>query len=333
MDAITLLILLLKTVVVLVVLMTLCAYTTLIERRLLARFQSRIGPNQAGFFGVLQPLADFIKLLFKEDLTPAGANRVIFTLAPAMAFIPAFMSIAVIPFGPSFTLFGRQIDMIISDINVGILFIFAASSLGVYALVLAGWSSNSKYSLLGGLRAAAQMISYEVSLGLSVVGVLMLSGTLSLTGIVTQQATIGEWFIWKQPIGFLLFLIAGIAETNRAPFDLPEAENELVAGYHTEYSSVKFSMFFVAEYANMVTISALATTLFLGGWSGPWLPPIVWFLIKVAMFLFLYVWLRATLPRLRYDQLMRFGWLILLPAGLANIMITALLQRLGWLAW
>lgn len=324
---------LLKTVMVLVVLMTLCAYTTLIERRLLARFQSRIGPNQAGFFGILQPLADLIKLIFKEDLTPVGANRVMFTLAPAMAFVPAFMSIAVIPFGPSVTVFGRQVDMVISDINVGILFIFAASSLGVYALVLAGWSSNSKYSLLGGLRAAAQMISYEVSLGLSVVGVLMLAGTLSLTGIVTSQATIGEWYIWKQPVGFLLFLISGIAETNRAPFDLPEAENELVAGYHTEYSSVKFSMFFVAEYANMVTISALATILFLGGWSGPWLPPIVWFLIKIAFFLFLYIWLRATLPRLRYDQLMRFGWLILLPVGLANIILTALLQRLGWLAW
>lgn len=333
MDALTLLIMLLKTVMVLVVLMTLCAYTTLIERRLLARFQSRIGPNQAGFFGILQPLADLIKLIFKEDLTPVGANRVMFTLAPAMAFVPAFMSIAVIPFGPSVTVFGRQVDMVISDINVGILFIFAASSLGVYALVLAGWSSNSKYSLLGGLRAAAQMISYEVSLGLSVVGVLMLAGTLSLTGIVTSQATIGEWYIWKQPVGFLLFLISGIAETNRAPFDLPEAENELVAGYHTEYSSVKFSMFFVAEYANMVTISALATILFLGGWSGPWLPPIVWFLIKIAFFLFLYIWLRATLPRLRYDQLMRFGWLILLPVGLANIILTALLQRLGWLAW
>jgi len=324
---------LLKTVMVLVVLMTLCAYTTLLERRLLARFQSRIGPNQAGFFGILQPLADLIKLIFKEDLTPVGANRVMFTLAPAMAFVPAFMSIAVIPFGPSVTVFGRQVDMVISDINVGILFIFAASSLGVYALVLAGWSSNSKYSLLGGLRASAQMISYEVSLGLSVVGVLMLAGTLSLTGIVTSQATIGEWYIWKQPLGFLLFLISGIAETNRAPFDLPEAENELVAGYHTEYSSVKFSMFFVAEYANMVTISALATILFLGGWSGPWLPPIVWFLIKIAFFLFLYIWLRATLPRLRYDQLMRFGWLILLPVGLANIILTALLLRLGWLSW
>ena len=197
----------LKTVMVLVVLMTLCAYTTLIERRLLARFQSRIGPNQAGFFGILQPLADLIKLIFKEDLTPVGANRVMFTLAPAMAFVPAFMSIAVIPFGPSVTVFGRQVDMVISDINVGLLFIFAASSLGVYALVLAGWSSNSKYSLLGGLRASAQMISYEVSLGLSVVGVLMLAGTLSLTGIVTSQATIGEWYIWKQPVGFLLFLI------------------------------------------------------------------------------------------------------------------------------
>jgi NADH-quinone oxidoreductase subunit H len=250
-----------------------------------------------------------------------------------MAFIPAFMAIAVIPFGDSVTLFGRRFDLIISDFNIGILFIFAASSLGVYSLVLAGWSSNSKYSLLGGLRAAAQMISYEVALGLSVVGVLILAQTLSLSEIVRQQSTFDQWFIWKQPLGFLLFWICGVAETNRAPFDLPECENELVAGYHTEYSSIKFAMFYVAEYANMITISAVATTLFLGGWNGPLLPPVVWFLIKVVFFLFLYIWLRATLPRLRYDQLMRFGWLVLLPLALANVMGTALFEQLGWLAW
>ena len=203
----------------------------------------------------------------------------------------------------------------------------------MYALVLAGWSSNSKYSLLGGLRAAAQMISYEVALGLSVVGVLILAQTLSLSEIVRQQSTFDQWFIWKQPLGFLLFWICGVAETNRAPFDLPECENELVAGYHTEYSSIKFAMFYVAEYANMITISAVATSLFLGGWNGPLLPPVVWFLIKVVFFLFLYIWLRATLPRLRYDQLMRFGWLVLLPLALANVMGTALFEQLGWLAW
>ena len=333
MDAVGVVAVLVKIVLVLVVLLTICAYTTLLERKLVARFQTRIGPNRAGFRGVLQPLADLVKLVFKEDLTPAGANRTMFTLAPVMAFIPAFMSIAVIPFGDSVTILGRRIDLVISDFNVGILFIFAVSSLGVYALVLAGWSSNSKYSLLGGLRSSAQMISYEVSLGISLVGVLLLAGTLSLTEIVQAQAGVGSWYIWKQPLGFLLFLICGVAETNRAPFDLPEAENELVAGYHTEYSSVKFAMFFVAEYANMVTISAVATVFFLGGWTGPGLPPILWFLIKVLGFLFIFIWLRATLPRFRYDQLMRFGWLVLLPVTLANVVLTALFQQLGWLSW
>lgn len=333
MDFIGVLITLAKTVVVLVALLTVCAYATLLERRLVARFQSRIGPNRAGPKGILQPAADFVKLLLKEDLMPAGANKVMFTLAPLMSFIPAFMAISVIPFGDSITLFGRQIPLVIADFNVAILFIFAISSLGVYALVLAGWSSNSKYSLLGGLRSSAQMISYEVALSLSVVGVLLLAGTLSLTEIVSRQSAFGDWYIWKQPLGFLLFLICGVAETNRAPFDLPEAENELVAGYHTEYSSIKFAIFFVAEYANMVTISAVATTLFLGGWNGPVLPPVVWFLIKVVFFLFLYIWLRATLPRFRYDQLMKFGWLVLLPVALANVLLTALADNLGWFAW
>jgi NADH-quinone oxidoreductase subunit H len=333
MDAVALVVMAAKSVVVLVLLLTLCAYTTLLERKLVARFQARVGPNRAGPKGLLQPLADLVKLIFKEDLNPAGANRLLFVLAPVMAFIPAFMAITVIPFGDTFTLFGRSFDGVISDLNVGILFVFAVSSLGVYALVLAGWSSNSKYSLLGGLRSSAQMISYEVALSLSVVGVLLLAGTLSLTEIVRQQASFFDWYIFKQPLGFLLFWICGVAETNRAPFDLPEAENELVAGYHTEYSSIKFAMFFVAEYANMVTISAIATTLFLGGWNGPWLPPVLWFLIKVVAFLFFYIWLRATLPRLRYDQLMRFGWLVLLPMALANVLVTALADNLGWLAW
>jgi len=333
MDLVDFAVMLAKSVVVLVLLLTLCAYATLLERKVVARFQTRIGPNRAGPAGLLQPLADLVKLVFKEDLNPAGANKLMFVLAPVMAFIPAFMAISVIPFGDTFTLFGRSIDGVISDLNVGILFILAISSLGVYALVLAGWSSNSKYSLLGGLRSSAQMISYEVALGLSIVGVLILSGTLSLTEIVRQQTAFTDWYIFKQPLGFLLFLISGIAETNRAPFDLPEAENELVAGYHTEYSSIKFAMFYVAEYANMVTISAVATTLFMGGWNGPWLPPVVWFLLKVVFFLFIYIWLRATLPRLRYDQLMKFGWLVLLPTALANVVLTALADSLGWLAW
>jgi NADH-quinone oxidoreductase subunit H len=329
-DLTALLLAFLKTVVVLVALLTLCAYTTLLERKLVARFQTRIGPNRAGPRGVLQPLADLVKLIFKEDLTPVGANRFLFTLAPFMSFVPAFLAIAVIPFGGSFTLWGHHVDGVISDLNIGILFIFGVGSLGVYALVLAGWSSNSKYSLLGGLRSSAQMISYEVGLGISVVGVLLLAGTLSLTEIVRQQGTVADWFLWKQPLGFLLFLICGVAETNRAPFDLPECENELVAGYHTEYSSIKFAMFYVAEYANMVTISAVAATLFLGGWNGPFLPPVLWFLVKVLVFLLMYVWVRATLPRLRYDQLMKFGWLVLLPAGLVNVMITAALQAAGF---
>lgn len=333
MDAVGLLIAFVKIALVLVILLSLCAYATLLERKIVARFQVRIGPNRAGPKGLLQPLADLVKLVLKEDVTPAGANKLMFVLAPLMSFVPAFMAISVIPFGDAVTLFGRRIDLVISDFNIGILFIFAISSLGVYALVLAGWSSNSKYSLLGGLRSSAQMISYEVALGLSVVGVLLLAGTLSLTEIVRQQQGILDWFIWKQPLGFLLFLICGVAETNRAPFDLPEAENELVAGYHTEYSSIKFAMFYVAEYANMVTVSAIATTLFLGGWSGPLLPPVVWFLFKVVLFLFVYIWLRATLPRFRYDQLMRFGWLVLLPIAVANVLATAMAQNLGWLSW
>jgi len=331
-DVVDVAIVLVKIVAVIVVLLTLCAYTTLLERKLMARFQSRIGPNRAGPGGLLQPLADLVKLIFKEDLTPSGANRLLFTLAPVMSFIPAFLAIAVIPFGDFVTLWGRRVDFVIADFNIGILFIFAIGSLGVYSLVIAGWSSNSKYSLLGGLRSSAQMISYEVGLGLSVVGVLLLAGSLSLSEIVHQQTAFADWYIWKQPLGFLLFLICGVAETNRAPFDLAECENELVAGYHTEYSSIKFAMFYVAEYANMVTISAVATTLFFGGWNGPFLPPVLWFLLKVLVLLFVYVWLRATLPRLRYDQLMKFGWLVLLPAGLANVMVTAALSAAGFWA-
>lgn len=317
---------LIKVIVVLGVLLLMIAYLTWLERKLLAHFQVRLGPMRVGPHGLLQPIADGLKLLFKEDVTPSGVNKVIYTLAPILSFVPAFMVFAVIPFGDKISLFGRSIDLVISDFNMGILYVFAISSLGVYGIVLAGWSSNNKYSLLGGLRSSAQMVSYEVSLGLSIIGVLMLSGSLSLLDIVRGQDTILNWYILRQPLGFIIFLICAIAETNRLPFDLPEADNELVAGYYTEYSSMKFAMFYLGEYANMINASAIATTLFLGGWQGPWLPPVVWFFLKLFAFLFIFVWLRATLPRFRYDQLMKFGWGILLPLALLNIFITGIVM-------
>ena len=297
------------------------AYLTWLERKVISDFQVRLGPMRVGPHGLLQPIADGIKLMFKEDIVPRAADRTIYLLAPAMALIPAFISFAVIPFGDRLQLFGQSIDMVITDVNIGLLYLFGVASLGVYGIVLGGWASNNKYALLGGLRSAAQMISYELSMGLSVVGVVMLSQSLSLVKIVSAQSK--AWFILLQPIGFLIFLICAIAETNRAPFDLPEAETELVAGFHVEYSSMKFAMYFMAEYANMITVAALATTLFLGGWRGPFLPPVVWFLAKLYLVIFLFIWLRATLPRFRYDQLMQFGWKVLLPLALANIVITA----------
>ncbi len=317
-----------KVAVVLWAVLTACAYIVWLERKLVARMQVRLGPTRVGPFGLLQPLADAIKLFTKEEIIVEQADKWLYIAAPLIAFIPAFITFAVIPFGDTVTLFGRKITLLISDFNVGILYILGVTSLGVYGIVLAGWSSNSKYSLLGALRSAAQMISYEISLGLSVIGVLLLTGSLSLVEIVKAQGSFSEWYIWKQPVGFLLYLISAFAETNRTPFDLPEAETELVAGYFTEYSSMKFAMFTIAEYANMVTVSALATTLFLGGWQGPFLPPVVWFMLKVMFFIFLYIWVRATLPRFRYDQLMRFGWLVLLPVGLVNVLVTAFLAAL-----
>lgn len=317
---------LLKIIIVLGIFMFMVSYVTWVERKLLAHIQTRLGPMNVGPHGLLQPIADGIKLFFKEDLIPAQSNKLLFSLAPMLSFVPALIVFAVIPFGDKVSLFGHEIDLIISNINVGILYVFAVTALGVYGVALAGWSSNSKYSLLGGLRSMAQMISYEVSYGLSIIGVLMLAGSLNLVEIVRMQEGFGNMFIFKQPLGFLIYLICGIAETNRAPFDLPEAETELVAGYHTEYSSMKFGMFTIAEYANIINVSAIATTLFLGGWQGPLLPPVIWFFIKMSFFLFLYIWLRATLPRLRYDQLMRFGWQILLPLALLNIFITALIM-------
>ncbi|MFQ6002751.1 MAG: NADH-quinone oxidoreductase subunit NuoH [Candidatus Zixiibacteriota bacterium] len=315
-----------KIFVVFVVFLLMIAYLTWLERKLLGHFQVRLGPMRVGPHGLLQPFADGIKLLFKEEVVPSNVNKFIYNLAPLLVFIPALIIMAVIPFGDQITIFGQKINLVISDFNMGILYIFAVTSLSVYGLVLAGWSSNNKYSLLGGLRSSAQMISYEVSLVLSLIGVLMIAGSLSLVDIVKAQDKFFNWFIFRQPLGFLLYLVCAIAETNRAPFDLPEAENELVAGFYTEYSSMKFAMFFLGEYGSMINVGAVATTLFLGGWHGPFLPPVLWFLIKLCAFLFFYIWLRATLPRFRYDQLMNFGWKVLLPLALLNVFTTGIVM-------
>jgi NADH-quinone oxidoreductase subunit H len=315
----------LKVITVVLVLMTGCAYATYLERKVVAFMQHRIGPLYAGPYGLLQPVADAIKLIFKEDIVPERAERFAYTLAPMVSFIPALMVFAVVPFSSDFTLFGRDIAGVISDLNIAVLWVFAVSSLSVYGTILAGWSAGSKYSLLGGLRASAQTISYELAYGLSIVGVIIIGNTLSMTELVAQQATITDWYIWKQPVGFVLFLICAVAETNRAPFDLPEAESELVAGFHTEYSSMRFATFFVGEYAHMIAVGAVASTIFLGGWQGPWLPPVIWMMLKVFAFIFIYIWLRATLPRFRYDQLMNFGWKVLFPLAVLNTLITGLI--------
>jgi len=295
------------------------AYTTWLERKVLGHMQVRCGPLRVGWHGLLQPIADGLKLFFKEDIVVSSANKFLYILSPMIITIAAYASFAVVPFGNQIELFGRTIDLHIADVDIGVLYIFALSSLSVYGVTLAGWSSNSKYALLGGLRASAQMISYELSVGLSIIGVLMLAGSLSLVDIVAAQDV---WYIVYQPIGFLIFLICGFAECNRSPFDLPEAENELVAGFHVEYSSMKFALFFMAEYAHMIVVSALVATLFLGGWRGPVLPGVIWFLLKVFAMLFLFIWVRATFPRFRYDQLMKFGWKVLFPAALVNILLT-----------
>ena len=320
----------LKVIAVVIVLLTCIAYSTLLERKVLGHMQHRIGPLYAGPHGILQPVADGLKLMFKEDIIPDQAERVMFILAPMVSFVPAFMTFAVVPFADDFTLFGYEITGVISDLNIGILYVFAITSLGVYGIILAGWSSGSKYSLLGGLRSSAQMISYEISYGLSIVGVIILANTLSMTELVDMQASdsiwfFKNWYIFKQPLGFLLFITCAIAETNRAPFDLPEAESELVAGYFTEYSSMRFATFFLGEYANMLAVAAVGTTLFFGGWHGPFLPPVIWFMIKVFIFMFCYIWLRATFPRFRYDQLMNFGWKVLFPLAILNTLVTGLI--------
>jgi NADH-quinone oxidoreductase subunit H len=305
-----------------------------VERKVAALLQQRFGPYLVGPQGLLQPLADIVKLLFKEELRPAASDRLLFAIAPIISAATAFAAFAVVPFGLETTFFGlldEPLPLQVADVNVAVLVIFAITSMGVYGIVLAGWSSNSKYSLLGGLRSSAQMISYELSYAMALAGVLVLGNSLSLTEIVDGQAgywfgVIPRWFVFVQPVGFIVYMIAGIAETNRAPFDFPEAEQELVAGYHTEYSSMSFAMFFLAEYVNMVTVSAVATNLFLGGWHGPFLPAWlgwIWFLIKVSAILFFYVWMRWTLPRYRYDQLMAFGWKVLLPISVLNLIVTA----------
>ncbi len=327
--------------VVIAGIMTVFAITTWIERRLSAVIQFRWGPNRVGPFGLLQPVADGIKLLMKEEIVPADAHRPIYVLAPALAFTTALCAFGVIPFGPTVDIFGLQVPLVILNLDGGILFAFAASSLGVYGIVCAGWSSRNKYSLMGGLRSSAQMISYELAMGLSVIGVLLVAGSLRPVEIVAQQA--GWFWNWNvfggwQLLGFIIFVIAAFAETNRLPFDLPEAESELVAGYHTEYSSMKFAMFYIGEYIAMITMSALAVTLFLGGYHIGFPVPfegwLLWvlqvgaFAVKVGAFIFLFVWVRWTLPRFRYDQLMSIGWKGLFPLSLANIFVTGLLVAL-----
>jgi NADH-quinone oxidoreductase subunit H len=311
-----------KVLVVFVGALLIVAYMTLMERKVLGHIQVRYGPNRTGPFGLLQPIADGVKLFFKEDIIIPFGNRIIYFFAPCIIVITALMSLAVIPFGDGITIMGRKIDLVVADLNVGLLYLFAISSLGVYSVAMGGWSSNNKYSLLGAIRASAQMISYEISLGLSVIGVLLISGSLSTVKIVEAQSPV--WFVVYQPLGFLIYLIAAFAECNRTPFDLTECDNELVAGYQTEYSSMKFGLFYLGEYAHMLVVSSLAVTLFFGGWQGPFLPPVIWFLIKIFIFIYFFIWVRATFPRFRYDQLMKFGWKVLFPLALLNILVTAL---------
>ncbi len=336
---------LLGVVVVMAFTMLNTAYLTYYERKAMGHMQNRVGPMHTGPHGILQPLADGLKLFFKEDIIPAYADRPVFVLAPLMALVPAFISFVVVPFGPSVTLMGRTFPLYLTDLNIGVLYVLALSSMGAYGIILAGWASNSKYALLGGLRSSSQVISYEVAMGLAILSVLMVSGSLSLVEITRSQAHL--WNVFCEPVAFVVYMIAGVAETNRAPFDLPEAENELVAGFHVEYSGMRWAYFFMAEYANMLMVSCMAVVLFLGGWNPivprsvfemiPVLgahigflgdPAVWWFIIKIYVFFFMFLWLRTTLPRLRYDQLMRLGWKVLIPVGLANIVVTGIVKVL-----
>ena len=331
-----------KSIIIIAVLLSAFAYMTLVERRVIARFQRRVGPNRAGPLGLLQPLADGMKMLFKEQLTPAQARRIVFLLAPNISVFVALVAFAVVPLGDAATFGNSPIARgwapYVADVNVGVLYILSISSLAVYGIVLGGWSSGNNYSLLGALRSAAQMVSYEVSIGLSLAGVLMFAGTLSMTGIVHAQVAQGIWFVLAQPLGFILYFIAATAEVNRAPFDLPEAEQELVAGYLTEFSGLRWSLYQMSEYINMFTVSSIAATLFFGGWtigalSGVPGAPFIWYVIKVFIFLFVFIWMRATLPRIRYDQLMRLGWQVLLPLSVLNLLATAAVVAFGWGWW
>ena len=331
MDAATIWEWIIKSVIVLLAMTLGFAYVTLYERKVLARMQVRVGPNRAGPGGVLQPIADAVKLIFKEELVPEKADKLIFILAPVLTVIPALIITGVVPWGPPLKLFGREITLSVADINLGVLYILTVTSISVYGITLAGWSSNNKYAMLGGLRATAQMISYELALGMTMLGPILLAGSMSLTDIVNAQQHV--WYILYQPLGALIYMVATIAEVNRAPFDMPEAEQELTAGYHVEYSGMKFALFFMAEYIKMIAIAMIGASLFLGGFQGPflqqlpWLGPIYLF-IKVAILIFGLIWIRATLPRIRYDRLMSFGWKILFPLSVVNLMVTAVVLYL-----
>jgi NADH-quinone oxidoreductase subunit H len=325
---------LIKIVIVLTGVLITVMYLVLLERKVQAWVQTRLGPMRVGPHGVLQPVADVLKLFVKEDITPVRADKSVFMLAPIIVLVPALVALAVIPFGDTVSIFGKPVPLYIADLNIGLLYVVAVASIGVYGIILAGWSSNSKYPLLGGLRSSAQLISYELAVTLTFVSVVLASGSLSMVDIITAQKTNEVWFAFVQPVALFIYAVAALAETNRAPFDLPEAEQELVAGFHTEYSGMRFALFFLAEYANMIVVSAIATTLFFGGWLRPfpnvtmlwfldYVPSWMWFVVKTFLVLYLFLWIRATLPRYRYDQLMRIGWKLLIPLAIANIIVTA----------
>jgi NADH-quinone oxidoreductase subunit H len=328
---------LLKIIVLVNAVLVAVTYMVLLERKVIAWVQVRLGPMRVGPYGVLQPIADAVKLLLKEDITPARADKWVFTLAPIVAMVPALIAFAVIPFGGPTTIFGYPLTLYIADVNVGLLYVVAVTSISVYGIILAGYASNSKYPLLAGLRASAQLISYEIAVTMMLVSMIITAGTLSMVGIVEAQRNAGVWFAFVQPVALVILFIGGLAETNRAPFDLPEAEQELTGGFHTEYSGMRFALFFLAEYANMIVVSAVATTIFFGGWLRPFpgvaalsildlIPGWIWFLLKTFVFLYIFVWIRATLPRYRYDQLMRLGWKVLIPLAIANLVVTATLR-------
>ena len=330
---------LLKIVIVLNATLVGVTYMVLLERKVIAWAQSRLGPMRVGPYGILQPIADAVKLMIKEDITPVRADKWVFTAAPIISMVPALIVYAVIPFGPEVNLFGRRVSLYVTDVNVGLLYVVSVASVGVYGIILAGYASNSKFPLLASLRASAQLISYEVAVTLTLVSVILVAGTLSMVGIVRAQESGHVWFAFVQPIAFGIFFIGGLAETNRAPFDLPEAEQELTGGFHTEYSGMRFALFFLAEYANMIVVSSVATTLFLGGWLRPFpnvaalgfldfVPVWMWFLVKSFLFLYVFIWVRATLPRYRYDQLMRLGWKVLIPLAILNLVVTAVIRVL-----